>query len=98
MELGTQVTIGLAIVGALVWAVRQEGRVNNHDTLHQEHVKRAEEIRSESARRSDAIRAESLDRDTEMRVQAASRYDELRSEMQYFRQRVDAWFGPGKHP
>ena len=87
MELGTQVTIGLAIVGALVWAVRQEGRVNNHDTLHQQHVKRDEEIR-----------AEALDRDTEMREQSAIRFAELRTEMQYFRQRVDAWFGPGKHP
>jgi len=87
MELGTQVTIGLAVVGAIVWAVRQEGRVNNHDDLHKQHQKRDEEIR-----------AESLDRDTEMREQAASRYNELRGEMQYFRQRVDAWFGPGKHP
>ncbi len=91
MEIGTGVTIALAIVGALVWAVRQEGRVNNHDVLHIQHQKRAEEIRIEALDRDENVRAEALERDSEMRNTATVRYGELREELRYFRQRIDAW-------
>ncbi len=93
MELGTQVTIGLAVVSALIWAVRQEGRVNNHDELHKQHRERAEQVRLEAMARDSEIREELI----ESKNSASARYGELRSEMQYFRQRMDAWFGPSKH-
>ncbi len=94
MELGTQVTIGLAVVSALIWAVRQEGRVNNHDELHKQHRERAEQVRMEAMSRDSEIREELI----ESKNAASARYNELRGEMQYFRQRVDAWFGTSKHP
>jgi hypothetical protein len=27
------ITIGLAVIGVIVWSVRQEGRINGHDDL-----------------------------------------------------------------
>ena len=89
MDLGTQVTIGLAVVAALVWAVRQEGRVNNHDELHKQHRERAEEVRNEALSRDSDIRAELV----ESKNAASARYNELRGDMQYFRQRFDVLFG-----
>lgn len=42
VEQGTVVTLGLACVGAIIWFVRLEGRVNTGERLHEEltdHVK-----------------------------------------------------------
>lgn len=33
LNLPTLVTLGLAIIGVVIWLVRLEGRVNGHDTL-----------------------------------------------------------------
>ncbi len=85
MDLGTGFAIGVAVVGAIVWAIRVEGVVKNHDTKHEQHVMRDEQIRLEA-----------LERDTEIRETATHRYGELREEMRYMRSRFDG--STGKWP
>ena len=43
LEPGIFVTLGLSAIGALVWAVRVEGRVNGHDKLFIERDKLEDE-------------------------------------------------------
>ncbi len=85
MDLGTGFAIGSGVVLAIVWAIRVEGRVNNHDTQHEQHAQRDEQIRLEA-----------LERDTDMRETATQRYNELRQEFHYMRNRLDG--GSGKWP
>lgn len=85
MDLGTGFAIGVAVVGAIVWAIRVEGAVKNHDIKHDQHVERDEQIRLEA-----------LERDTEIRETATHRYGELREELRYMRARFDG--SSGKWP
>ena len=43
LEPGLLLTLALAVIGGIVWAVRIEGRVNGHQTLFEERDKQAED-------------------------------------------------------
>jgi hypothetical protein len=58
LEQGTALTVALAMVGGVVWLVRLEGRINNHDATHAEHVSRHTQIREEIERRHHELRAD----------------------------------------
>lgn len=45
----------IPMVGAIVWLVRIEGRVNGHDAQHVQHQKRHEELRTDIAYIRDRI-------------------------------------------
>lgn len=47
VEPGLIATVSLALVGAVVWAVRIEGRVNGHQTLFEEREKQFEDRHQE---------------------------------------------------
>lgn len=47
IEPGLIATVSLALVGAVVWAVRIEGRVNGHQTLFEEREKQFEDRHTE---------------------------------------------------
>lgn len=47
IEPGLIVTVSLTLVGAVVWAVRIEGRVNGHQTLFEEREKQFEDRHQE---------------------------------------------------
>lgn len=67
VEPGLIATLSLAAVGAVVWAVRIEGRVNGHQTLFEEREKQFEDRHEEIQAR--LIRIEQkLDRDNGQRA------------------------------
>lgn len=45
MDPGTVITAGIAVVGAIVWLVRLEGRVNAQSQLHEQLVRDVTYIR-----------------------------------------------------
>lgn len=61
LEPAILLTIGLAIVAGIVWAVRIEGRVNMHDRLFEEREKQVEDRHQELQARLIRIEAK-LDR------------------------------------
>lgn len=46
-DFGVVVAIATPILGLVIWAVRQEGRINAHDLLHGAHDRKHEEIRED---------------------------------------------------
>lgn len=47
MEPSVIVTVGIALVGVIIWSVRQEGRLNAHDERHDVHEQRHVELRDD---------------------------------------------------
>jgi hypothetical protein len=47
MGMGETMTALGIVVGLVAWAVRQEGRINLHAALHEEHAKRHHEIKED---------------------------------------------------
>lgn len=45
--MGELVTGAVTLVALVAWAVRQEGRINLHAALHEEHAKRHAEIKED---------------------------------------------------
>ena len=55
------ISLGIPLMGVIVWSIRQEGRINAHDTLFVERKERAEEITDDIKARLVRIEAK-LDR------------------------------------
>ena len=52
---------GLGLFGGIViWAIRQEGRLNTHDQQHAEHKTQIEKVAAEALRRHDEVREDLL--------------------------------------
>ena len=49
MDAGTWLGATVTVVGAIVWLVRLEGRVNGHDREHAQHKERHDDMRSDIA-------------------------------------------------
>lgn len=52
---GTAIALGLAALGGVTWAVRQEGRINGHDKLFEEREKLADERHEDNRERLSRI-------------------------------------------
>jgi hypothetical protein len=40
-------SVGIPVLGGVVWLVRQEGRINTHEEKHKQHEERAREIKED---------------------------------------------------
>ena len=40
-------SVGIPVIGGVVWLVRQEGRINAHDERHKQHEEKAKEIKED---------------------------------------------------
>lgn len=56
-EPGILLSIGLALIGGVAWAVRVEGRVNGHDDLFDEREKQLNERHADIQQRLNRIEA-----------------------------------------
>lgn len=57
-DAGAVVAAVTAGVVSLVWLIRLEGRVNNHDREHDAHKERCDELRAGHTRQYDDLRAD----------------------------------------
>ncbi len=56
VEPGLILTGVVTVGGILIWALRQEGRINAHDKEHEEHRKEIEKVRVSSEQRHSELR------------------------------------------
>lgn len=57
-NLGLFMTLASLTMGAVVWLIRLEGRVNSHDREHRMHRERDEELRIDHARQHTELRSD----------------------------------------
>ena len=55
MDYGLLFAVASVAVGALIWSIRQEGRINKHDTLFEERDKQASDRHQEIVARLERI-------------------------------------------
>jgi len=46
-EIGVGVTVGLSVIGAGVWLLRLEGRINTHDSQHADLTRRHDDLKAD---------------------------------------------------
>lgn len=58
----TAITLGLAGLGGVVWAIRLEGKVSEHDQLFEEREKQSSERQKAAAERHEELKMELKER------------------------------------
>lgn len=56
MDIGAIITGVLTVSGILIWALRQEGRINANEKMHQDTREEIERVRETAEKRHDQLR------------------------------------------